>query len=67
MDGSSIRGWVAIHESDMLLVPDPNTAFMDPFAETSTLVMYGDVKDYGFIGCASGPLRHPSHVRDKPR
>src|SRR2546428_9228726 len=45
MDGSSIRGWAAIHESDMLLIPDPKTAFMDPFAETSTLVMYGDVKD----------------------
>ncbi len=45
MDGSSIRGWAAIHESDMLLIPDPTTAFMDPFAETPTLVMYGDVKD----------------------
>src|SRR3954465_12924248 len=45
MDGSSIRGWAAIHESDMLLVPDSNTAFLDPFAETPTLVMYGDVKD----------------------
>src|SRR5271157_1284053 len=45
MDGSSIRGWAAIHESDMLLIPDPNTAFMDPFAEIPTLVMYGDVKD----------------------
>jgi glutamine synthetase len=45
MDGSSIRGWAAIHESDMLLIPDPGTAFMDPFAETPTLVMYGDVKD----------------------
>src|SRR5580658_3706981 len=45
MDGSSIRGWAAINESDMLLVPDPTTAFMDPFAETATLVMYGDVID----------------------
>jgi glutamine synthetase len=36
MDGSSIRGWAAIHESDMLLIPDPKTAFMDPFAETPT-------------------------------
>ena len=45
MDGSSIRGWAAIHESDMLLIPDPTTALMDPFAETPTLVMYGDVKD----------------------
>src|ERR1700687_1409381 len=45
MDGSSIRGWAAIHESDMLLIPDASTAFLDPFAELSTLVMYGDIKD----------------------
>src|SRR3989442_11025092 len=45
MDGSSIRGWAAINESDMLLVPDPTTAFMDPFAEFPTLVMLGDVID----------------------
>src|SRR5438132_9737567 len=45
MDGSSIRGWAAINESDMLLIPDPTTAFMDPFAEIPTIVMYGDVID----------------------
>src|SRR5512133_1157177 len=45
IDGSSIRGWAAINESDMLLIPDPTTAIMDPFAETPTLVMYGDVID----------------------
>ena len=45
IDGSSIRGWAAINESDMLLVPDPTTAFLDPFAETPTLVMLGDVID----------------------
>jgi len=44
-DGSSIRGWAAINESDMLLVPDPQTAFMDPFAETATVVMVADVVD----------------------
>lgn len=44
-DGSSIRAWAAISESDMLLVPDPATAFMDPFGETSTLVMICDVID----------------------
>src|SRR5215470_15371776 len=43
MDGSSIRGWAAINESDMLLIPDPKTAMMDPFAEIPTLVMLGDV------------------------
>ena len=45
IDGSSIRGWAAIHESDMLLIPDPSTAFVDPFGETRTLVMISDVID----------------------
>ncbi|MCS7236471.1 MAG: glutamine synthetase beta-grasp domain-containing protein, partial [Armatimonadota bacterium] len=36
-DGSSIRGFQAIQESDMLLVPDPNTAFVDPFLQVPTL------------------------------
>ena len=45
IDGSSIRGWAAINESDMLLIPDPATAFMDPFDETPTLVMTCDVID----------------------
>ena len=39
MDGSSIRGWAAIHESDMLLIPDTNFFMMDPFTEVPTLVM----------------------------
>src|SRR5438876_7150526 len=45
MDGSSIRGWAAINESDMLLIPDPNTHMMDPFTEVPTLVMVCDVID----------------------
>jgi glutamine synthetase len=45
IDGSSIRGWAAINESDMLLIPDPSTAFMDPFAETRTIVMTGEIID----------------------
>jgi glutamine synthetase len=45
MDGSSIRGWAAIHESDMLLIPDPATHVLDPFTEVSTLVMVCDVID----------------------
>src|SRR5260370_15183673 len=45
IDGSSIRGWAAINESDMLIIPDPSTAYMDPFAETRTLVMAGDIID----------------------
>jgi glutamine synthetase len=45
IDGSSIRGWAAINESDMLIIPDASTAFMDPFAEVRTLVMLGDIVD----------------------
>src|ERR1019366_6230647 len=44
-DASSIRGWAAIHESDMLLIPDPNTAFLDPFRDVTTLVMIADATD----------------------
>jgi len=42
-DGSSIAGWKGINESDMILMPDPSTAFMDPFFEDSTLVISCDV------------------------
>ncbi len=45
MDGSSIRGWAAIHESDMLLIPDACKYILDPFTEASTLVMVCDVID----------------------
>jgi glutamine synthetase len=45
IDGSSIRGWAAIHESDMLLIPDPKVYLLDPFTEVSTLVMIADVLD----------------------
>src|SRR3978361_503619 len=38
-DGSSIRGFQAIHESDMLLLPDPTTAYIDPFRTAKTLVV----------------------------
>src|ERR1700722_8554360 len=44
-DASSIRGWASIHESDMLLIPDPDSAFMDPFRTEPTLVMIGDATD----------------------
>jgi glutamine synthetase len=54
-DASSIRGWASIHESDMLLIPDPETAFMDPFRTEPTLVMIGDATD---------PLSHKPYHRD---
>src|SRR6187401_3312464 len=54
-DGSSIRGWAAINESDMLLIPDPSTAFVDPFYEIKTLVMNCNVID---------PITRQSYDRD---
>ncbi|MCB0411715.1 MAG: type I glutamate--ammonia ligase, partial [Bdellovibrionales bacterium] len=42
-DGSSIRGWRGIQESDMVIVPDPKTAKMDPFMEIPTLSLLCDV------------------------
>ncbi|MEI6428301.1 MAG: type I glutamate--ammonia ligase [Pseudanabaena sp. ELA607] len=44
-DGSSIRGWKAINESDMAMVPDPATAWIDPFMEVPTLSMVCTIKD----------------------
>ena len=54
-DGSSIRGFQEIQESDMLLVPDPNTAVIDPFREHPTLMINCFVKD---------PLTGESYSRD---
>jgi glutamine synthetase len=44
-DGSSIRGFQEIQESDMLLVPDPDTAYLDPFTKHATLNIHCYVKD----------------------
>ena len=44
-DGSSIRGWQTINESDMLVKPQPKTAFIDPFLKHKTLVMICDICD----------------------
>jgi glutamine synthetase len=44
-DGSSIRGWQAIHASDMMVVPDPATAIKDPFTEQPTLSMICNIVD----------------------
>ena len=42
-DGSSIAGWKGINESDMILMPDPDTAVMDPFFEDSTMIVRCDI------------------------
>ncbi len=44
-DGSSIRGFKAINESDMLLIPDPSTAYIDPFFDVTTLNIVCDIED----------------------
>src|SRR5690606_7430852 len=44
-DGSSIRGWQAINNSDMLMLPDPATAVIDPFLEVPTLSLTCNIVD----------------------
>lgn len=55
LDGSSIRGWKAINNSDMLLVPDPATACLDPFCAVPTLSLIGNVVD---------PISRETYERD---
>ena len=45
-DGSSIAGWKAINESDMVLMPDAETAHMDPFFAQSTMAIVCDILQY---------------------
>jgi glutamine synthetase len=54
-DGSSIRGWQRINESDMLIVPQPDTAFLDPFTDLPTLVMICNIQD---------PITREDYTRD---
>src|SRR5438445_6285398 len=54
-DGSSIRGWQAINESDMLVMPVPETAFIDPFCQATTLTMICNTQD---------PLTNEDYTRD---
>lgn len=54
-DGSSIRGWQSINESDMLVIPVPDTAFIDPFTKLPTLVMTCNIQD---------PITREDYTRD---
>jgi glutamine synthetase len=44
-DGSSLRGFKSIHESDMVIIPDPSTAIIDPFVKETTLSMICDIHE----------------------
>src|SRR5438045_9049064 len=46
-DGSSIRGWKSIEASDMLAMPDPDTAFIDPFCAVPTLSLTCTIAETG--------------------
>ena len=48
-DGSSIRGWKSIEASDMMAMPDPNTAFIDPFCAVTTLSLTCTVAETGTL------------------
>jgi glutamine synthetase len=54
-DGSSIRGWQAINESDMILVPQPETAVLDPFTTIPTISMICNIQD---------PITREDYTRD---
>jgi glutamine synthetase len=61
-DGSSIRGWMGIHESDMLAVPDADTTRLDPFFEKPTISVIANIVDP-----VSGNefTRDPRHIAKK--
>ncbi len=54
-DGSSIRGWQRINESDMLVIPEPDTAMLDPFCQLRTLAMICNIQD---------PMTREDYTRD---
>jgi glutamine synthetase len=54
-DGSSIAGWKAINESDMVLMPDPTSAYVDPFFGAATLAVVCDILE---------PLTYQPYNRD---
>ena len=54
-DGSSIRGWAEIHNSDMLVIPDATSAVMDPFMKEPTLSLICDISD---------PITKEAYARD---
>lgn len=54
-DGSSLRGWMKINESDMIVVPQPDTLFIDPFRKDITLAVICNIQD---------PLTREDYTKD---
>jgi glutamine synthetase len=64
-DGSSIRGFQNINESDMLIIPDPDTAIMDPFTAAPTLSLICDIAHPGPAGSKKPYSRDPRSIARK--
>ncbi len=64
-DGSSIRGFQAINESDMLVIPDPASAIMDPFTSVPTLSLICNIAHPGPLGPKKPFSRDPRYVASK--
>ena len=58
-DGSSIRGWKSIEASDMLAMPDPASAFIDPFMAVTTLSVTCTIASPMVRGCSNSPRGIP--------
>ena len=64
-DGSSIRGFQSINESDMLVMPDANTAFLDPFTTVPTLSLTCNIMHPGPAGNQRPYSRDPRYIAQK--
>src|SRR5207302_4431270 len=64
-DGSSIRGFQTIDESDMLIIPDPGTAIMDPFTAVPTLSLVCNIAHPGPGGHKNPYSRDPRYIASK--
>jgi len=64
-DGSSVRGFQTINESDMLIIPDPSTAIMDPFTAASTLSLVCNIAHPGPAGRKRPYSRDPRYIAKK--
>src|SRR5438552_16483098 len=64
-DGSSIRGWKSIEASDMLAMPDPNSAFIDPFMAEATLSLTCTIAETGTKAAYNRDPRGIAHRAEK--